>query len=327
LFFFAIKVQNAQKFRAGAVILINSDNTLLAVSAGENILFPVFFVGQDLGNTFAQPNTVLSLFSRNYNGKEETENFCADTLIGDATNTIVVGAHADGVPVGPGINDNGSGTSTILEIAAQLYQRAIRPINKIRFCWWAAEEIGLLGSIYYVQNLTPEQKRNIVLNLNFDMLGSPNYVRYVYHGGASTVDPRIRTQSGNIQKVFEDHFKRLGLEFDLSAFDGRSDYGPFIEQFIPAGGLATGAEGIKTESQRARFGGVAGVAYDPCYHQRCDDFSNVHKLGIEEMAQSAANAVHFLGNLRGIREYLSRPLRNEKSAPISDLGLEENIRK
>lgn len=75
------------------------------------------------------------------------------------------------------------------------------------------------------------------------MIGSPNYIRAIYNGGASTVDPRIRTASGNIQKVFENHFKKLGLDYELSPFDGRSDYGPFIEHLIPAGGLATGAEG------------------------------------------------------------------------------------
>jgi len=144
------------------------------------------------------------------------------------------------------------------------------------------------------------------------MLGSPNYKRAIYHGGASTVDPRIRTQSGNIQKVFELHFRNLGLEFELTAFDGRSDYGPFIERAIPAGGLATGAEKIKTEEQRRRYGGFAGMAFDPCYHKNCDDFANIHRLGIHEMGQNAGNALHFFSTLNNLRSFLLRPLNNEK---------------
>ena len=266
------------------------------------------------------------MFSKNFNGEEETENLIVDTILGDEKDTIVIGAHADGVDAGHGINDNGSGTSSILEIALQMFLKGVRPLNKVRFAWWAAEEIGLLGSIHYVQSLNPEQIKKIVLNLNFDMLGSPNYLRGIYYGAAASVDPRIRTASGNIQKVLESHFKSVGLQYDLTEFNGRSDYGPFIEKFIPAGGLAAGAEGIKTPEQRERSGGVAGIAYDPCYHQKCDSLANVHPLAIHEFSQNAANAVQFFSVQRSIREYLQRPLSPElKNLELAKLGQKERI--
>jgi len=252
------------------------------------------------------------MFSQNENGEEETNNLLFETLTGNSSNTIVIGSHADGVEDGPGVNDNGSGSSTNLEISLQMFLQNVRPVNKVVFAFWAAEEIGLLGSYHYVKSLSDEDAKKIALNLNFDMLGSPNYKRAIYHGGASTVDPRIRTQSGNIQKVFELHFRSVSMEFELTAFDGRSDYGPFIERAIPAGGLATGAEKIKTEEQRRKYGGFAGMAFDPCYHKNCDDFANIHRLGIHELAQNAANAIHFFSTLNNIRTFLQRPLSDEK---------------
>ncbi len=91
---------------------------------------------------------------------------------------------------GPGINDNGSGSSTILEIAEQL--AALKYTNKlqrqVRFAFWGAEELNLLGSQHYVDSLTDAQRAKIYANLNFDMVGSPNYVRFVYDGDGSDTE-------------------------------------------------------------------------------------------------------------------------------------------
>ena len=118
----------------------------------------------------------------------ETVNIIADSPEGKIKGqTIVVGAHLDSVTDGPGINDNGSGSATILEIAEQL--AALKYTNKlqrqVRFAFWGAEELNLLGSQHYVDNLTDAQLAKIYANLNFDMVGSPNYVRFVYDGDGS----------------------------------------------------------------------------------------------------------------------------------------------
>ena len=207
---------------------------------------------------------------------------------------MVIGAHLDSVAAGPGINDNGSGTATILEIALQLRKLGITTPNRLRFAFFGAEEWGLLGSTHYVGALTPEELDKIVLNLNFDMLGSPNPVSFVYDGDGSATGPVGPPGSGEIEAVFLDYMQAGNLPTRPTAFDGRSDYGPFIAKGIPAGGLFTGAEGLKTEAEAADFGGTAGEAYDKCYHQACDDLANVSEPALDALSDAAAHAVlHF----------------------------------
>jgi Zn-dependent M28 family amino/carboxypeptidase len=221
-----------------------------------------------------------------------TQNIIADSPKGKKGQTIVVGAHLDSVTAGPGINDNGSGSATILEIAEQLaklgYTKKLQ--RQVRFAFWGAEELGLLGSQYYVDSLTNTQRAKIYANLNFDMLGSPNYVRFVYDGNGSDTPDAGPPGSDAIEKIFLDYYKSKGLATEPTAFDGRSDYGPFIAEGIPAGGLFSGAEGIKTPQEAAVYGGTAGVAYDKCYHQACDTINNLNSKALSELGDGAAHA-------------------------------------
>lgn len=218
-------------------------------------------------------------------------NVIADSPQGRADRTVVVGAHLDSVAGGPGINDNGSGSAAILETAKQMARLGIEPVNRVRFAWWGGEEFGLLGAEYYVSHLSSSELKNIALNLNFDMVASPNFVRFVYDGDGSATGTKGPSGSGNIEKVFTDYFAAQGLPTEATAFDGRSDYGPFIDRGIPAGGLFTGAEGIKTAAQAAVYGGTAGVPYDPCYHQPCDDIRNLNLTALDQMSDAIADAV------------------------------------
>jgi Zn-dependent M28 family amino/carboxypeptidase len=214
----------------------------------------------------------------------------ADTKAGREDRTVVVGAHLDSVPEGPGINDNGSGSAVILEIAEAMAERGIKPQNRVRFAFWGAEESGLIGSEHYVAGLGKRQLKDIAVNLNFDMLGSPNYVRFVYDGDGSDTPDEGPNGSGVVEDVFNDYFASEGLETEPTAFDGRSDYGPFIDAGIPAGGLFSGAEGIKSPQEENIYGGQAGEPYDPCYHQACDDIENVRNRALDELADGAAHA-------------------------------------
>ena len=230
-------------------------------------------------------------------GTYPTENVIAETPGGDPDNVIVVGAHLDSVGTGPGINDNGSGSSTILEIAEQM--RRFHPRNKVRFVWFGAEESGLLGSTHYVAALPEEERARIAAMLNFDMVGSPNYVRFVYDGDLSDSEPPeggAPEGSAQIEQLFLDYFASQGLATEPTAFDGRSDYGPFIEVGIPAGGLFTGAEGVKTEEQAQVYGGTAGEQYDACYHLGCDDLRNLSFRALDQMSDAAAHATITLAN-------------------------------
>ena len=220
----------------------------------------------------------------------DTFNLFADTKTGDVNKTIVVGGHLDGVAEGPGINDNGSGTASILETALQMSKKHIVPKNKVRFAFWSGEEDGLLGSNYYVGQLTPEQIAQHAANLNFDMVGSINAVRFVYDGDGDAFGTAGPAGSDAIETTFEDYFASQGLETAPTAFDGRSDYFAFIENGIPAGGLFTGAEGRKTVDEAAIFGGTAGAPYDPCYHAACDTINNVDQKVLGQMADAIAHA-------------------------------------
>ena len=122
------------------------------------------------------------------------------------------------------------------------------------------------------------------------MVGSPNYVRFVYDGDGSDTETAGPKGSDVIEQVFLDYFEEAGLETEPTAFDGRSDYGPFIDVGIPAGGLFTGAEGIKTEAQADVYGGTTGQPYDPCYHQACDTFENNSNEALDQMSDAAAHA-------------------------------------
>jgi Zn-dependent M28 family amino/carboxypeptidase len=219
-----------------------------------------------------------------------TTNVIADYPGGRMDRTVVVGAHLDSVAEGPGINDNGSGSAGILEIALQMSKLNIKPTNHVRFAFWGAEEEGLHGSTFYVNQLSARERKEIAVNLNFDMIGSPNFVRFVYDGDGSAFGTSGPSGSGTVEKVFNDYFASQGLQTEPTEFDGRSDDAAFINAGIPAGGLFSGAEDIKTTREAAIYGGTGGVAYDSCYHQACDDIKNLNTTALEQLADGAAHA-------------------------------------
>ena len=221
-----------------------------------------------------------------------TRNVVAQTTTGRTDEVVMAGAHLDSVPEGPGMNDNGSGSAAQLELAVRL--GGAPPVtNAVRFAWWGAEEVGLLGSTAYVQGLAPEARRDIAVLLNADMLGSPNPAYLVYDGDDSDrqgAPPGPRGSDG-IERTLADALTSAGAPPQGTDFDGRSDYGPFVEAGIPSGGLFSGAEEIKTPEQAARWGGQPGVAYDRCYHQACDTLANIDRVALDRMLDALAVGV------------------------------------
>jgi aminopeptidase Y len=198
-----------------------------------------------------------------------TTNVIAQTKGGDPDNCVMLGGHSDSVAEGPGINDDGSGSITLLEVAARLAQYEVT--NCVRFAWWAGEEEGLLGSDYYVSQLNDDENRVIRLFMDYDMLASPNFAYQVYDAH-DAVDP---VGSESLRDMYVAWYKQQGLNYTFIPFDGRSDYVGFIRHGIPGGGVATGAEGVKSAREKDMFGGTEGEWYDHCYHQLCDDVSNL----------------------------------------------------
>lgn len=239
-----------------------------------------------------------------------TSNIYCTTKEGDVGNTIVVGAHLDSVPAGPGINDNGSGSASLLEIIIQWYKEKVKPVNKVKFAFWGAEELGLIGSRFYVnntRNTNPEAFANISMALNFDMLGSPNYIAYI-NTIRNTVNLPNEVVNGSevITRSFATYFNESNIPYELSPMNGGSDYYSFVEAGIPAGGLLTGAGGIKTAKERSIHGGLANAAYDPCYHQSCDTIENINQKGLEIMSRGAAYTIYDFATKENLRDTLNR---------------------
>lgn len=317
---FRLKADNAAAAGASAVIIFNSGLPGSVASFAGTLSPPLhplavvgtsFAVGQALSNGIPNGPTGVVAHVRVDTVAEErpTRNVIAETPGGDPNNVIVVGAHVDSVSRGPGMNDNGSGAAAILEVAEQYALQGRDHRNKVRFMWYAAEEHGLLGARYYVANLPEAERAKIRLMLNFDMIGSSNYVRFVYDGDNSAFPPGQGSAdgpngSGEIERIFTEYFASEGLATSETPFSGRSDYGPFIDVGIPAGGLFTGAEGVKTAELAATYGGTAGAPFDPCYHLACDTLSNLNTEVLDQNADAIAHTVLYFAK----RNFAKLPL-------------------
>ncbi|MEV6711890.1 M28 family metallopeptidase [Lentzea sp. NPDC051208] len=280
-------------FAAGAVAVLVSNNTagpLANVTLTNPGKIPTGGISQADGTTLAgKAGASVTVDMRYHNETRTQRNVIAETRTGRKNNVVMAGAHLDSVELGAGINDNGTGSAALLETALQLGARP-KVDNAIRFAWWGAEERGLIGSEEWVRSLTFEQQLDIALYLNFDMVGSPNAAYFIYDGDNSDGVGAGEGPYGSaqIEKAFADYFAAKGVPTEGTDFSGRSDYGEFIAQGIPAGGLFTGAEGVKTEAQAAKWGGTAGVAYDPCYHSKCDNLGNVDRVALGRNAGAIA---------------------------------------
>ena len=258
---FSVKAANAADAGAIGVIIFNEGQEgrteTLNPTLGDAFSYDLPVVGTsfEIGNELATllesgEEVIISLKTETEIRLDvSTQNIIAETPGGRDDRVVMAGAHLDSVSEGPGIEDNGTGSAALLEIALQIEALQIEPVNKIRFAWWGAEEAGLVGSQAYVDSLTKRELKDTELYLNFDMIGSPNYARFVYDGDGSAFGIKGPNGSGAIEGVFADYFESQGLASEPTAFDGRSDYDAFITAGIPAGGLFTGAEDPKTAEQ------------------------------------------------------------------------------
>ena len=273
---FSDKAVNAEENGAEAVIIFNQGNdpTREGLIVGTLLPGPVVNIPV-VGASFADGEALAAAGSTAHIDVDPPEsrpqvNVIAELPGANNDNVVMAGAHLDSVQAGPGINDNGSGSAALLELAQQLGK--LQPENTLRFAWWGAEESGLIGSTEYVNGLSQAERDRIALYLNFDMIGSPNYVFMIYDGDESGFPAPVPVPEGSIaiEDLFESYFTLVGEPYDDAEFSGRSDYQAFIANNIPAGGLFTGAEVPKTAEQQAIWGGTVGAQFDPCYHLACD---------------------------------------------------------
>lgn len=320
--FFGTKAYYAEQAGAEAVIIFNQGNTPdregLIVADATSVDAPIPgnpgpvthgipVVGASFADGAALAQSGSTAFVNVVPAETRTDyNVIAELPGKNADNVVMAGAHLDSVIEGPGINDNGSGSAALLETA--LAMANINPQNTLRFGWWAAEEQGLVGSADYVAGLSSEERDRIALYMNYDMVGSPNYVFMVYDADESTFPAPdgvpIPPGSAAIEDVYEAYYTAIGEPYDDTEFSGRSDYEAFILAGIPSSGLFTGAEEIKTEEQEAIWGGTAGDQFDPCYHEACDTIGNVdrHALDVNSdlIAFAALTFAHSTESVNGV---------------------------
>jgi Zn-dependent M28 family amino/carboxypeptidase len=300
---FELKAENAAAAGAAGIVIFNQGNTTatdrnnipaVTLTANNTSGIPVLGTTYALGVTLANtPGLRMHIFANTFRQILPTANVLAEKKGANDDNVVMAGAHLDSVLTGPGINDNGSGSASILEAAEQLAHTKLQ--NTVRFAWWGAEESGLVGSTNYVNGLSQAEKDRIALYLNFDMVGSPNYIFMVYDGNQSSfpapVGVPIPDGSTAIESLFESFYTLRGEPYDDTQFSGRSDYQAFILNNIPAGGLFTGAEVQKTAEQALIWGGTVGAQFDPCYHAACDTFANNNDHALEVNADAIAFSI------------------------------------
>jgi Zn-dependent M28 family amino/carboxypeptidase len=283
-----------------AVIVADTvDDEQSGATLGErtDVTIPVIIVSKaDGARLRAQPATTTIKLNAGIR-TVRTRNVIAQTKTGAPRDVVVVGAHLDSVPAGPGINDDGSGVAAVLETALQMGSSP--PVrHAVRFGFWAAEEVGLLGSTNYLQSLDLDQLTDIALYLNFDMLGSPNPAYFTYDGDQSAPPvpqrepPRVPEGSAGIERTLVAYLARAGETAQDISFEGRSDHDGFTRAGIPTGGIFSGAEDTMTAEQAALWGGgTAGQPHDPNYHQKTDTLDRIDRTALGINGGGAAYAV------------------------------------
>ncbi|MCY1158987.1 MAG: family metallo-hydrolase [Citricoccus sp.] len=221
----------------------------------------------------------------------ETFNIIAETEQGSDEEVIMLGAHLDGVPGGPGINDNASGAATLLEAATELGAQDT-VTNRIRFAWWGAEEFRRpYGSRHYVRELEDEDELDSVLAyVNVDMVASPNPVIGVYDAQDTDASMDIPEGSVKIMRFFADYFTARDQPWVATDWDMVSDQRPFVRADVPTGGLFTGSGERKSRREAGVFGGTAKAPRDPNYHTPQDDLDNVDLETLEIMTGAITHA-------------------------------------
>ncbi|CAF3037092.1 unnamed protein product, partial [Rotaria sp. Silwood2] len=341
----------AEKYHVKGLLIFNEGTApdrfqpLQYVENNMNATIPAYFLSYNLGMQFVNASDNVSIrMTVNVSDAEIIENICADTVTGDKTKTIVIGFHSDGVLEGSGINDNdkksvkcrsypfyyclGSGTVGNLVLALNL-ARLLQTCSlnyapyryRVRFCWWGVEELGLLGSIYHVDQISlptattkGERLQDYLLYLNYDMLASPNNNFGILDSFA--VPPATPEQAlpgtGRITDLLHQWFNEQKLSWTKSSIGGGNDFIPLLTKDIAAGGINTEAGGIKSATERDQnaamlgiaSGGIANAAYDSCYHQQCDRITNINPFAYEKVVKAAAYALQYTGRLNDLEKWL-----------------------
>jgi Zn-dependent M28 family amino/carboxypeptidase len=298
---FQVKVENATTAGAAGVLIMNEGNTqertntfagTLTRVASVPVIGMAFEPGRLLASAISKGDGIVVRVKVDAEaGSRTTRNVLADRE-GDHARTIVVGAHLDSVRDGPGMNDNASGSAAALEAARRLAEIPYGTGPRLRFAFWGAEEVGLVGSRHHVTSLSEEERRTIVLYINLDMVASPNFGRFVQ--AQETSDSMAAAVRRALVSYFRDRNLPVEERIRTRQRGFGSDDAPFAEKGIPTLGLYAGAAEAKQDVHTALFGGSAGQPFDACYHRACDTVDNVNPGLLEEMSAALFHALREL---------------------------------
>ena len=269
--FSRVKARNAQRAGATALVIREDVRSRRGVPSGTlaaaGIRIPVVVAStRALGDDGDGSRVAVSVDATSRAGR--TQNVIAETPGGSEDHVVMAGGHLDSVAGGPGIDDNGSGDATLIEAAEAIGPDP--PGARVRVAFWAAEELGLLGSRRYVRSLGRTERARIDAYVNLDMVGSPNPVPDVYSDGDEDLAKVLRAaDGGNLGEV---------------SVGGASDHTYFQLAGIPVNGLYTGSSEA----------GPHGKPRDPCYHLACDTIDNVDESMLLRIAKTTTRALREL---------------------------------
>ncbi|MBY0097139.1 M28 family peptidase [Mesobacillus maritimus] len=188
----------------------------------------------------------------------------------DTGQVVLVGAHHDSVPGGPGANDDASGVSAVLELARVI---AKMPTDtELRFVTFGAEEKGLLGSYHYAGSLSEAEADRIVAHFQMDMIGARDaggdhpaggLIMYTIDGKKNLVTDLASAAGARTAADYPIPYGQLG----------RSDHQPFHELGIPA----------------ALF---IHSPLEPWYHSPEDTLDKIDKNKLQEAAEIVGASVY-----------------------------------
>jgi len=319
---FGVKILNAEAAGASGVIIFNEGNPgrtgILSgsiVDASGNpfiptvpVAFTTFAVGLDLFDQFnagSAPSMSMSVLGI-VRPNAVDYNVIAESRGGDKNHVLVVDAHLDAI-FGAGMLDNASGSAAILDIALKM--KNVDPLNKLRFIWFGGEELGLLGSKFYVNNLTSAEASHIGYDLDADVFGTPNYIIGILDPAGVDLFGRTVTQTFP-NRVYKaslvsrdqsvDFFDTAGFKHEFFSPVG-TDAISFNQIGIPASGLLTGQDCCKSQDEVDLFGGLTGNyegtlgSFDGgCVDNPfkwCDNLSNVEPKNFTLMSKAFASTV------------------------------------
>lgn len=314
--------QNVALQRGAAALIVVSLPSRNGAPAGlfppdyyDQLTMPVAIAGRDGDIALRRARGAVRLVLDTTTVKITSRNILAQTRTGSEHDVVMVGAHLDGPPGSPGINDNGSGVAAVLETALQLGPSP-EVTNAVRFAFWAAEEQQLGGSTDYVFGLDRDQLNDIALYLDFDMLASPNPGFFTYDGDQSALPSRdiapgdVPAGSAGVERTLAGYLNLVGVRPADMPLSSGTDYSPFVVAGVPIGGITTGASQLKTTAQARLWGGKPGTAFDPNHRGPGDTVERVNRRALaltgSAVAFAVANYAQSIGGANGV------PLRDKR---------------